>query len=70
MSDKKFHCYSCKYRATIPGNCHSKCTNPKSAKELNIKGNAHGIKNGWFFFPFNYDPTWLENCDGYEPKEQ
>lgn len=35
-------------------------------EKLNIKGNPHGIKNGWFCWPFNFDPIWLENCDGYE----
>ena len=37
---------------------------------LNIKGNSHGISSGWFNWPFNFDPTWLENCDGFETKEQ
>lgn len=39
------------------------------SKELNIKANPHGIKNGWFNFPLNFDPRWLENCDGYEKQE-
>ena len=39
-----------------------------NSKELNIKGNLHGIKSGWFNFPFNFDPVWLENCDGFENK--
>jgi len=37
--------------------------------ELNIKANPHGVKHGWFNFPFNFDPIWLENCDGFEKKE-
>ncbi len=37
--------------------------------ELNIKANSHGIKNGWFLWPINFDCAWLENCDGYEEKE-
>jgi len=41
----------------------------ESAKKLNIKGNHHGIKNGWFNWPMNFDPTWLEKCDGFENKE-
>jgi len=41
-----------------------------NSKELNIKGNPHGIRNGWFNFPVNFDPTWLENCDGYENKNK
>ena len=35
-------------------------------KELNIKANSNAIKKGWFNFPFNFDPIWLDNCDGFE----
>jgi hypothetical protein len=40
--------------------------------QLNIKGAEHGIASGWFNWPWNYDPLWLENCDGFEakPKEE
>ena len=38
----------------------------KTSKELNIKGNEHGIAKGWFNFPYNFDPTWLINCDGFK----
>lgn len=41
----------------------------KTSKELNIKGKEYGIRNGWFNFPYNFDPTWLENCDGFEKEE-
>jgi hypothetical protein len=37
-------------------------------EKLNIKANAHGIKSGWFNWPFNFDPVWLESCNGYEEK--
>lgn len=37
------------------------------AAALNIAGHRHGIANGWFNWPFNFDPVWLENCDGFEP---
>lgn len=44
-----------------------------SAKEifppLNIEADPHGIKSGWFMWPTNFDPIWLNNCDGYEEKE-
>ena len=40
----------------------------QGANDLNIKGNPHGVKNGWFNWPWNFDPTWLENCDGYTEK--
>ena len=39
-----------------------------SGKGLNIKANPHGIKHGWFNFPINFDPIWLENCDGFTQK--
>lgn len=41
----------------------------RECKDLNIKGNPQGIAGGWFHFPFNFDPTWLENCDGFEAKD-
>ncbi len=37
----------------------------RNSKELNIKANQYGIKSGWFNFPFDFDPVWLQNCDGY-----
>lgn len=41
-----------------------------TGEELHIKGNEHGIRNGWFCWPFNFDPIWLENCDGFKAKEK
>ena len=41
----------------------------QGAQKLNIKANAHGVRSGWFMWPANFDPTWLENCDGYEAQE-
>lgn len=43
---------------------------PVSNSKLNIKGDPYGISQGWFNFPFNFDPRWLENCDGFEIKEE
>lgn len=97
MGEKKFNCYSCKFRDGVAGSAHSSCKHPSmeavndnpmanvmsifasvgrtlpvnfTSKKLNIKANPHGIKSGWFNFPFNFDPVWLENCDGYEKKEE
>ena len=38
----------------------------QASKALNIVCNPHGFRSGWFNFPWNFDPVWLENCDGYE----
>lgn len=35
-----------------------------------VKGNPHGISNGWFMHPLNFDPVWLESCNGFEAKVQ
>ncbi|MBC8458076.1 MAG: hypothetical protein H8D67_08795 [Deltaproteobacteria bacterium] len=88
---KKFNCYQCKYRGTIPGDAHSRCNHPEVSQDdnefgalvemlqgknkgamgkLGIKGHPQGIRAGWFSWPANFDPTWLLNCDGFEPKEK
>lgn len=58
----KAKCYECAHRRTIPGDCHSSCANRKAR----VKGNEHGIAHGWFAWPWNFDPIWLESCDGFE----
>jgi hypothetical protein len=55
------NCYECVHRLEIPGSCHSRCNN-HNAK---VEGNQHGIKNGWFRWPLNFDPVWLISCDGF-----
>jgi hypothetical protein len=42
--------------------------NQKVDNGLHVTGNPHGIKNGWFNYPYNFDPVWLETCDGFESK--
>ena len=41
---------------------------PQMKTGLNVKGNEHGTKSGWFNHPLNFDPVWLEECDGFEKK--
>lgn len=38
------------------------------AKELEIEGDPHGIKNGWFLWPASFDPVWLVSCNGFVVK--
>ena len=78
----KLNCYECKHR-NVPG-IASCCNYPGTrtgmfdliapcnreiGRKLNIKADPHGICNGWFIWPINFDPVWLENCDGFESKE-
>lgn len=39
-----------------------------AAITLGIEGNAHGIRSGWFNWPYNFDPVWLKSCNGFEQK--
>ena len=41
-------------------------------KRLNISADSYGIKKGWFYWPLNFDPAWLETCNGFidKAKEQ
>jgi len=82
----KPNCYECKYRGDLWGDAHSCCVHPLAGgangvigmatmlgalpNRLNIQGNKHGIKNGWFAWPVNFDPIWLESCDGFIRKEE
>jgi hypothetical protein len=65
MTDKP-NCYNCKYRHDLPGDAHSGCHN-KTAK---TSFHAHGLKMGWAFWPYNFDPTWLLSCDGFDTGEE
>lgn len=58
-------CYSCVHKSEVPGNAHIACDNP----DVNMTGNAHGIRRGWFFYPILFDPVWkTKACDNYTPK--
>ena len=58
-------CYSCEHRREIPGDCHSRCVNPDPA----MTGHAHGIRNGWFWYPLNFDPVWkTRDCANFKAK--
>ena len=36
------------------------------SKKTIVRGDPRGIKKGWFNHPFNFDPTWLIECNGFE----
>ena len=68
--DKKKTCYDCAYRGTIPGNAHTKCTFNWGKSEIESpKGAEHGRRNGWWSFPLNYDPVWMEGECGAFSKD-
>ena len=71
MTDKP-NCYKCIHRGDVPGDAHSQCHHPDAApaqsRMLSVKGHIHGIQSGWFNWPYNFDPTWLLECNGFKAK--
>lgn len=81
----KANCYECKHRRELVGDCHSSCGHPAASPmaamlfvagqtefnipQIHIRGNAHGVRSGWFIWPMNFDPVWLEICTGYEARK-
>ncbi len=59
--EAKPNCYKCIHKMSVPGSCHSRCNNI-TAK---VTGHPQGIKRGWFMWPYNFDPVWLQSCDGF-----
>lgn len=41
-----------------------------AAQKLNVKAHPQGVRSGWFMWPANFDPVWLQNCDGFESKTE
>ena len=76
MNDKKEitprnQCYSCKFKGSVPGSAHSSCGFDwlKQSDHFPPKADYHGIRNGWYAFPFNYDPVWQEElCKAFKQK--
>jgi hypothetical protein len=38
------------------------------AGAIHVRGATHGVRSGWFMWPINYDPVWLEICSLHKPK--
>ena len=63
----KSDCYECQNKRNLPGDAHISCGNP----DPNMKGNPHGIRNGWFMYPFCFDPVWMDKeCSNFTPNKK
>lgn len=63
--NKMDECYHCEHLREVAGNAHIQCIKP----DADMRGNAHGIKNGWFIYPLLFDPVWKESmCKNYQDK--
>ena len=59
------NCQKCIFKENVPGSSHHIKCKRSGCMPFNV--NDHGVKNGWFIFPFNFDPIWAESCSGYIP---
>ena len=60
MKDKN-NCYNCAYKGNVPGSAHSTCSFNFVKAEVQLpRANPHGISSGWFNFPIDFDPVWIE----------
>jgi len=58
----KVKCYKCGYKGSISGNAHIQCNfDWDKSGNSTPKGSLYGIQRGWYFFPLNYDPIWMED---------
>ncbi len=57
------NCYQCFHRHPLVGDAHSSCDSVSAL----VQGSDHGKSHGWFAWPINFDPIWLEECDSFEP---
>lgn len=56
-------CYSCIHMARAPANAHITCRKP----DPHMIGDPHGIRNGWFAYPWIFDPIWKRKaCANHE----
>lgn len=65
ISPGEAKCFKCKHKQPVPGDTHIACWRP----DPQVRGDAHGIKNGWFYYPFLFDPIWMiTECRNFEPR--
>lgn len=66
MSD----CYKCVHRRSTPGDCHSRCVFSFEVAGIpQPTGARHGINEGWWIFPWSFDPIWMMgDCGGFTPR--
>ena len=62
-------CYKCKYRGELDYSAHSCCNHPEK-QQIKVEGAEHGKKMGWFAWPYNFDPVWLDSCNGFKSIEE
>lgn len=59
-------CNTCIHKNNgVSGSSHVGCSNKFAIVDIS----NHGIRNGWAFYPIDFDPIWIESCDSYMNKD-
>ena len=53
-------CYSCRFKANIPGYSHISCRKP----DYDMTGDKDAKQCGWFHYPLLFDPVWKTKMCG------
>lgn len=63
----KNRCRTCKFsRTAYMSGHHIECLKP----DPKVTGSPHGINEGWFIYPLNFDPIWMTTeCSNYEEQD-
>ena len=75
MSLSKTNCHKCVHSRSnsFVNSAHVHCAMYwayyKKNKSAHPKGAEHAIKSGWWDFPYDYDPIWMQGeCERFEEK--
>lgn len=73
-------CYRCRHRTASPGSAHSRCRAAGDPMEAffailigrtadlpRVELDPHGVRNGWAFWPVDFDPVWVRSCSAFDP---
>lgn len=71
----KRNCYHCKWGISghpLWSNHYRGCVHPnvhrgeRGMVNISMTANLDAVDEGWFDFPFNFDPAWIDECKGFE----
>lgn len=58
-------CFNCVHKREWARDSHIYCEKP----DIEMRGDEYGVRNGWFMYPFRFDPTWkTKSCNNFESK--
>jgi len=70
-------CYKCKWSRRVPGSSHHQCcilglhyVERTEGRGFVAPTSMHPVEKGWFLWPFNFDPVWLEFCVEWERQRE